>query len=538
MPNSLLNRLDAGFQIRDGSLTDALIPLGGITTAKLADGANFLKKDGTVAMTANFNLGNFKITNLAAGVNPTDAVNVLQLSTLVTGLQGKASVRVATTIPLVTEGVEADFAPTSGSGWEAWADWTPGDTTLKIDGKEIVANAVEGLADRILVWKQSGNNAKHNGIYYAVEHDAINERTKLKRASDADSDAEVKAAMYTWVEEGTENADTGFYLLSDNPITLGTTNLTFTVFNSAGLVVDGNGLYKSGGTLHIGAPADGCITVNVDSIEVKVNATNGTLVKTNDGLKFKDVTAGKILIGNGDNVATEQAVTGDVTISQAGVTTIGSNKVVTGMILDNNVTVAKLEKGTAGYLLIGQGAGNTAYTAVTGDVTIDSTGVTAIGAGKVVHSMLAADAVESDNIADDAVGTAAIAANAVTLAEFARQTDGYIVVGKGTEADCVAVAVSGDIALASTGVATVNTTNFASHLATLVSPTESPLTGLTSITPPTTPVASTIVMVLNGQIVAPGNYSWNGASGKIDMTNYTFSATDVVLLSYLIAPAV
>lgn len=532
MPNSLLNRLDAGLQIRDGSLTDALIPLGGITTAKLADGANFLKKNGTVAMTADFDAGDFKVKNLAAGVDSGDAVNVLQLTTLAVGLQGKKSVRVATTEPLLTDGVEADFAPTSPA-WEGWVDWTLGDTTLKIDGKEIAANAVEALADRILVWSQTGNNAKHNGIYYAVEHDAVNEKTKLKRASDADSDAEVKAAMYMWVEEGTANADTGFYLLTDNTITLGTTNLEFTVFNAAGLVVDGHGLYKSGGTLHIGAPASGCITINADSIEVKVHAVNGTLVKTEDGLKLKDVTAGKILIGNVDNIATEQTVSGDVTISQAGVTTIGSNKVVTTMILDNNVTVAKLEKGTAGYLLIGQGTGNTAYTSVTGDVTIDSTGVTAIGSSKVVHAMLAADAVESDNIADNAVVSDAINANAVTLAKIARQTDAYIIVGKGAETDCAAVAVSGDVTMANTGAFTVNTTSFASHMATLVSPTESPLTDLTSITPPSTPVPSTITMFLNGSLVAPGNYSWNGTTEKIDMTNYTFSAQDVVYLSYL-----
>ena len=49
-----------------------------------------------------------------------------------------------------------------------------------------------------------------------------------------------------------------------------------------------------------------------------------------------------ILVGNGSNVATKVAVTGDVTISNAGVTAIGNDKVVTAMILDANVTPAKL----------------------------------------------------------------------------------------------------------------------------------------------------------------------------------------------------
>ena len=49
-----------------------------------------------------------------------------------------------------------------------------------------------------------------------------------------------------------------------------------------------------------------------------------------------------ILVGNGSNVATKVAVTGDVTISNAGVTAIGNDKVVTAKILDANVTTGKV----------------------------------------------------------------------------------------------------------------------------------------------------------------------------------------------------
>ena len=51
-----------------------------------------------------------------------------------------------------------------------------------------------------------------------------------------------------------------------------------------------------------------------------------------------------ILVGNGSNVATKVAVTGDVTISNAGVTAIGNDKVLTAMIADSNVTPAKLSQ--------------------------------------------------------------------------------------------------------------------------------------------------------------------------------------------------
>jgi hypothetical protein len=60
--------------------------------------------------------------------------------------------------------------------------------------------------------------------------------------------------------------------------------------------------------------------------------------------KLAALDSANILVGNGSNVATKVAVTGDVTISNAGVTAIGNDKVVTAKILDANVTPAKLSQ--------------------------------------------------------------------------------------------------------------------------------------------------------------------------------------------------
>jgi hypothetical protein len=54
------------------------------------------------------------------------------------------------------------------------------------------------------------------------------------------------------------------------------------------------------------------------------------------------LTNGKILIGNGSNVATAQTPTGDVTIDNAGVTAIGANKVTTTTIANDAVTLPKI----------------------------------------------------------------------------------------------------------------------------------------------------------------------------------------------------
>ena len=61
----------------------------------------------------------------------------------------------------------------------------------------------------------------------------------------------------------------------------------------------------------------------------------------------------KILVGNSSNVATKVAVTGDVTISNAGVTAIGSDKVLTSMIADDAVTTAKINDGAVTIAKLG-----------------------------------------------------------------------------------------------------------------------------------------------------------------------------------------
>ncbi len=61
-------------QIADGAINDAKVQAGAnIATSKLADGANFIKRDGSVAMTGALNLGSQLITNLQTPSAGTDA---------------------------------------------------------------------------------------------------------------------------------------------------------------------------------------------------------------------------------------------------------------------------------------------------------------------------------------------------------------------------------------------------------------------------------------------------------------------------------
>jgi phage-related tail fiber protein len=190
------------------------------------------------APTAAVALNSQKITGLADPTNAQDAATKAYVDAARSGLDVKASVRVATTAAITLSG------------------------TQTIDGVAVVAG------DRVLVKDQG--TASANGIYDVAAG-------SWTRSSDADTSAEVTAGMYTFVEEGTVNGDVGFVLTTDNPITLGTTSLTFTQFSSTSSVTAGNGLTKTGTTLDVGTASTSRIVVNADDIDL---ATTGITAGT------------------------------------------------------------------------------------------------------------------------------------------------------------------------------------------------------------------------------------------------------------------
>ena len=109
------------------------------------------------------------------------------------------------------------------------------------------------------------------------------------------------------------------------------------------------------------------------------------------------LTSGSILVGNASNIATPVAMTGDVTISNTGVTTIGSNAVTTTEITD--LTVGTLDL-----------ADNAVITAKIADSQITSAKIVD---GAVGLSDLADNAVTTVKIADSQITTAKILDGAV-----------------------------------------------------------------------------------------------------------------------------
>lgn len=112
-------------------------------------------------------------------------------------------------------------------------------------------------------------------------------------------------------------------------------------------------VYQSGDSLtvsslnQLGTPtvniegAVGSLSLSDDSIaNVHVQASAGILFS-----KLENLNSGNVLVGNATNVPTSVALTGDVTVSNTGATTIGAGAVEEGMLAAVAVTTAKVAGG-------------------------------------------------------------------------------------------------------------------------------------------------------------------------------------------------
>lgn len=120
-----------------------------------------------------------------------------------------------------------------------------------------------------------------------------------------------------------------------------------------------------------------------DGFVLTYNSGSGTLIYGAAPLT-PSLTSAHIFVGNAGNVATDVAVTGDIAISNAGVTSIASGVIVDADInASAAITRSKLAAGTASHVVIHDGSGNLSSEASL-NVTRGGTGAATLTANNVI----------------------------------------------------------------------------------------------------------------------------------------------------------
>ena len=254
------------------------------------------------APAAAVSLNSQKITSLATPTASTDAATKGYVDSTSQGLDIKDSVKVATTANITLSG------------------------TQTIDGIAVSAD------ERVLVKDQS--TASQNGLYLC-------KASTWERTTDLAAGANA-AGMFTFVEQGTVNADNGFTCTSNSgSAVVGTNNLVFAQFSGAGSVTAGDGLDKSGNTLSLDLKSNGGLVIESTEVAVDLGASSitGTLAIGDGGTGATSASAARTALGVaiGSDVQAFDAQLSDI----AGLTPTDSNFIVgdgSNFVLESGAT--------------------------------------------------------------------------------------------------------------------------------------------------------------------------------------------------------
>jgi hypothetical protein len=262
--------------------------------------------------TSAVSLNNNRLTNLSDPANPQDAATKAYVDAIRSGLDVKTSVRAASTANL-----SITYTATAGVS-------TRGQIT---DAPSILDGVTLVNGNRILLKNQ--DIAAQNGIWVVTSAGSGSDGV-WDRATDFDQDVNVTSGAFTFVEEGTVNADSGWVLTTDGVITIGGssgTSLVFAQYSGAGQILAGDGMTKSGNTLNIVTANSGRIVVNADNIDLASGiVTPGT---------YQSVTVdtyGRIIAGGNPTTLSGYGITDaqplDATLTALAGVTVAANQLI------------------------------------------------------------------------------------------------------------------------------------------------------------------------------------------------------------------
>jgi len=306
--------------------------------------AGTLAVTGAATFSSAVNMSGQKITNLAEPTADSDAATKYYVDAARSGLDIKNSVKAATT----------------------------GNITLS--GTQVIDGVTLSVGDRVLVKDQS--TASQNGIYVVAAG-------AWSRSTDADAPAELNPGTFVFVEQGTVNDNTGFVVVSDSVVTIGTDAINWTLFSASGTLIAGAGLIKNGYTLE--AQVGNGVTIASDTIQLASTVAGAGLTFTSGVLDIVG-TANRITV-NADSIDIASTYVGQSSITTLGTITTGTwngSVIADAYINDaltisggtiNNTPIGATTRSTGAFTtLAANGAATlTSTLAVSGATTLSST---------------------------------------------------------------------------------------------------------------------------------------------------------------------
>lgn len=309
------------------------------------------------------------VTGLDAPTSSTDAATKAYVDGSIEGLVIKDSVRVSTDSNI-------DLTSTSDPG--------------QIDGVTL------NDGDRILLRSQS--TASENGIYVA---NTATDPSTWSRSTDLDEDSEAVPGVFTFVEEGTNRGDTSYVITSDEPLILGSSNIVWSQFSSAGAITAGDGLVKTGQQLSVDEDYSFDFTSTV-SFEAGIDGSGSAIDVGNDldlsGNQLEDSNNNYLQISSSENlrIGIDQAIEDDTGTSRLGlsssVTSIYDESGIERFIARSGDTTRVQPDANSNWSVFDDEGGFQAYQYSTSSSTpgvIELTNANVDGTGQTIAAQLA-----------------------------------------------------------------------------------------------------------------------------------------------------
>ena len=276
-------------QIMAGTITaDRFASSLNLPTSQLQDGAKFIKSDGTVAMLAPLNMGNFAVNNLATPVNANDAATKSYVDALVNGLTFHKACRVV---------AAGNVATLSG--------------LLTIDGVTLA------VGDRVLLTNQA--TASQNGPWLAAAG-------AWTRPTDWATGDSVSEGAYFFIDpDGTTYKNTKWLCTNTSGFIVDTAATTWSQDLAGSQYSNGNGLGLAGTVFSVKLNAATGLSFD-GSGNVQLGADpNGLLALSASGARIAAASAaGQIIVANASNNPAWVTPSGDVAVSSAGAMTVNN----------------------------------------------------------------------------------------------------------------------------------------------------------------------------------------------------------------------